>query len=63
MVDLSEFSNISPYTDAEAAEALTKLADYPVVAMASKHFFPEESPDYLKNLLKSIKTIDEFRSL
>ena len=63
MVDLSEFSNISPYTDAEAAEALTKLADYPVVAMASKHFFPEESPDYLKNVLKSINTIDEFQVL
>lgn len=63
MVDLSEFSSISPYTDAEAAEALSKLADYPPVAIASKHFFPEESPDFLKNLLKSIKTIDEFQVL
>ena len=63
MVDLSEFSNISPYTDAEAAEALSKLADYPVVGIASQHFFPEESPDYLKNVLKSIKTIDEFQIL
>ena len=51
MVDLSEFSNISPYTDDEAAEALSKLADYPVVGIASQHFFPEESPDYLKNVL------------
>ncbi len=63
MVDLSEFSNISPYSDAEASEALNKLADYPVVAIASKHFFPTESPDYLKNLLKSINTIDEFQIL
>lgn len=63
MVDLSEFSSISPYTDDEAAEALTKLADYPVVEVASKHFFPEESPDFLKGLLKSIKTIDEFQVL
>ena len=45
MVDLSEFSSISPYTDAEAAEALNKLADYPVVGIASQHFFPEESPE------------------
>ena len=63
MVDLSEFSSISPYTDAEAAEALNKLADYPVVGIASQHFFPEESPDFLKNILKSIKTIDEFQVL
>ena len=63
MVDLSEFSSISPYTDTEAAEALNKLADYPVVDVASQHFFPEESPDFLKNILKSIKTIDEFQVL
>lgn len=63
MVDMSEFSSISPYTDAEAAEALSKLADYPVVSIASKHFFPDESPDFLKNLLKSINTIDEFQVL
>ncbi len=63
MVDLSEFSSISPYTDAEAAEALSKLAEYPAVAIASKHFFPDESPDFLKNLLKSINTIDEFQVL
>ena len=63
MVDLTEFESISPYTDAEAAEALSKLADYPVVNQASHYFFPEEAPDFLKNLLKSIKTIDDFQIL
>ena len=63
MVDLSEFESISPYTDAEAAEALSKLAEYPLLAGVSQQFFPEESPDFLKNLLKSIKTIDEFQVL
>lgn len=63
MVDLSEFSNISPYTDEEAAEALSKLADYPVVGIASQHFFPDQSPDFLKNLLKTIRTVDEFQVL
>jgi hypothetical protein len=29
----------------------------------SQQFFPEESPDFLKNLLKNIKTIDEFQVL
>ena len=63
MIDLSEFESISPYTDAEAAEALSKLAEYPVVNQASQYFFPEESPDFLKNLLKRINTIDEFQVL
>ena len=63
MVDLSEFESISPYTDAEAAEALSKLAEYPVVTQVSQHFFPEESPDYLKNILKRVNTIDEFQTL
>ena len=63
MIDLSEFESISPYTDDEAAEALGKLADYPVVNQASQYFFSDESPDYLRNVLKSIKTIDQFQVL
>lgn len=63
MIDLSEFESISPYTDEEAAEALSKLAEYPLLAQVSRHFFPEESPDFLKGLLKSIKTIDDFQIL
>lgn len=63
MVDLSEFESISPYTDEEAAEALSKLAEYPLLSQVSQHFFPEESPDFLKGLLKSIKTIDDFQIL
>ena len=63
MVDLTEFESISPYTDEQASEALGKLADYPAVAQASRYFFPEESPDFLKNVLKQIKTIDQFQVL
>ena len=63
MIDLSEFESISPYTDEEAAEALSKLAEFPLLSQVSKQFFPEESPDFLKNLLKQIKTIDDFQIL
>ena len=63
MVDLSEFESISPYTDAEAAEALSKLAEFPLLSAISQKVFPSEEPDYLKNTLKSIKTIDEFQIL
>ena len=63
MVDLTEFESISPYTDAEAAEALSKLAEFPLLSHISQQFFPEESPEFLKNLLKQIKTIDDFQVL
>jgi hypothetical protein len=63
MVDLAEFESISPYTDAEAAEALSKLAEFPLLSHVSQQFFPEESPEFLKNILKQIKTIDEFQVL
>ena len=63
MIDLSEFEGISPYTDAEAAEALSKLAEFPLLSQISQQFFPEEGPDFLKVILKQIKTIDEFQVL
>ena len=61
MVDLSEFESISPYTDEEAVEALGKVADNPVITEVSQYFFPEESPDFLKKLLKSVRGIDDFQ--
>lgn len=63
MLDLSEFESISPYTDEEAVEALGKLADHPLLADFSTQFFPGESPDFLKSLLKNIHSIDEFQVL
>ena len=39
MIDLSEFESISPYTDEEAAEALSKLAEFPLLSQISQQFF------------------------
>mgnify|MGYP003376335892 CR=1 FL=1 len=61
MVDLSEFESISPYTDEEAVVALGKVADNPVIAEISQYFFPDQSPDFLKNRLKSVRSIDDFQ--
>ena len=63
MLDLTEFQSISPYTDEEAAAALGKVADHPIVAQFSLKFFPDQSPDFLKSILKSIKTVDQFQEL
>lgn len=42
---------------------MNQLADHALLSEACKYFFPDQSPDFLKNLLKSIKTIDEFQIL
>ena len=61
MVDLSEFESISPYTAEEAVEALGKVAENPVISEVSRYFFTDDSPDFLKKLLKSVKGIDDFQ--
>ena len=63
MVDLTEFKSISPYTDAEASEALSKVAELPLISQISKQIFPSESPEYLKNVLKQIQTVEQFQVL
>lgn len=63
MVDLSKFESISPYTDAEAVEALSKVADNPLVTSVSQYFFPDKEPGFLTGLLKSVKSVDEFQEL
>lgn len=61
--ELNEFTDISPYTDAEAVEALGKLAEHPAVLEVSKAIFPDKEPEFLRTILKSVKSIDEFQVL
>lgn len=61
--ELNEFTDISPYTDAEAVKALGKLADHPAVVEVSKAIFPDKEPEFLRKILKSVKSIDEFQVL
>ena len=63
MVDLSEFQSISPYSDEEAVVALGKVADHPYVSQFSSRFFPDQPADFLKGILKSIRSVDEFQEL
>ncbi len=61
--ELNEFTDICPYTDEEAVEALGKLADHPAVVEVSKSIFPDKEPEFLRNLLKSVRSIDEFQKI
>ena len=61
MIDLSEFESISPYTDEEAVKALNIVAENPILTEVSQYFFPGEAPEYLQNILKQVKSIDDFQ--
>ncbi len=63
MVDLSEFEDIRPYSDAEAVEALQRISRHPALPMISKYLFPKESADALAKMLRRIGSIDEFQTV
>lgn len=57
----NEFESICPYTDEEAAKALSVVAEHPAVAAVSKFIFPDEKETFLKDKLKQIHTVEEFQ--
>lgn len=63
MKENTEFSSIIPYNDEEAVQAIGKVANHPAVLVISKYLFPKEPVTFLKNVLKSIKSIDEFQQI
>ena len=63
MMDMTEFSDIAPFNDEEAAAALTRLSNHPNTSWVSKFIFPDRPEDFLSKVLRSIKTVDEFQSV
>ena len=59
----SEFNDIAPFGDDEAAEALARVSNHPAVPWVSKYIFPNQPETYLGNILRSIQTVDQFQSL
>ena len=63
MIEASEFEDISPYNDEEAVKALNKVANHPAVLAISGYLFPDKPVNYLRNALKSVKSVDEFQEV
>ena len=62
-MDLSKFESICPYNDEEASKAVGILADAPIINGISKYFFPEKPAEFLRDTLKSVKSVDDFQIL
>ena len=54
----NEFNDIAPFGDEEASAGLAKVAEHPAVPWVSKYIFPNQPETYLRNILRSIKTVD-----
>ena len=63
MVETSEFESICPYNDEEAVATLNKVANHPAVLAISEYLFPDQPVTYLRNALKSVRSIDEFQEV
>ena len=59
--EINEFENIGPYSDEEAVKALSIVADHPAVAQASKFIFPDQPETFLRDMLKKIRSVDDFQ--
>ena len=62
-MDLTEFMDIAPFNDEEAAAALTRLSNHPNTKWISKKIFPDQPETLLGDILRSIHTVDEFQSI
>ena len=63
MMDLTEFSDIAPFCDEEAAAALTRLSNHPNTKWISKFIFPDKPESFLGEVLRNIHTVDEFQTI
>ncbi len=57
----TEFDDIRPFSDEEAVAGLSRVAHHPMIYAVSKYFFPREAPDTLSNMLKQIKSVEDFQ--
>lgn len=62
-MDLSEFESICPYSDEEAAKAFARISRHPAIPIISKYLFPGYPMGFLRGLISSVETIDEFQQV
>ena len=62
-MDQAEIYDIAPFNDEEAAAALARVSNHPNVPWISKFIFPDQPQTYLRDILRSIHSVDEFQSM
>lgn len=60
-MDFSKFNDIRPYTNEQVRPAIERIASNPLLSNIAAYLFPHRSVDYLKQILLSCYTIDDFQ--
>jgi len=63
MIEADKFSDIIPFNDDEAIQALAVLASNPVIPRISRYFYPEKPAGYLAHQMRKAHSIEEFQQL
>lgn len=58
----SEFSDIRPFTDDEAKEALNRIAGHPALPVLARYLFPDMPLGALSKMLRQINSVEEFQN-
>lgn len=62
MIKEKIYNDIRPYCDDEIPEAMQRIANSPSFPLLASYIFPDKNILEIKDLLKSIRTIDQFQS-
>ena len=60
-MEITDFSDIAPFNDEEAAAALARVSNHPNVPWVSKFLFPDKPQTFLRDMLLGIYTVDQFQ--
>ena len=60
-MEITDFSDIAPFNDEEAAAALARVSNHPNVPWVSKFLFPDKPKTFLRDMLLDIHTVDQFQ--
>ena len=60
-MEITDFSDIAPFNDEEAAAALARVSNHPNVPWVSKFLFPDKPQTFLRDMLLDIHTVDQFQ--
>lgn len=55
--------DIAPYSEEEAMQAIDKLSNHPNILLISKYMFHDKPATYLRGLLRSVHSIDEYQNV
>jgi len=59
---IDKYKDIRPYSDEEAVDAFNRIARHPLLTQISAFLYPGKNPEELRQLIASIKSVNDFQS-